>query len=106
MVFLYQSINTCLEINYFKSWYLVDIYKKLVIAMKTLGLSGVLNTPKILWYLTNHDIQNKVFYIFTKHLFGKKYHDILQYQCFVSKLLKYFVFKHPPIFSSFRIHSW
>jgi hypothetical protein len=74
--------------------------------MKTLGLSGVLNTPKILWYLTNHDIQNKVFLHICQTPLWKKYHDILQYQCFVSKLLKYFVFKHPPIFSSFRIHSW
>jgi hypothetical protein len=47
------------------------MYKKLVIAMKTLGWSGVSNTPKILWYLANHGIQNRVFYMLTKHLSGK-----------------------------------
>jgi hypothetical protein len=44
------------------------MYKKLVIAMKTLGWSGVSNTPKIPWYLANHGIQNRVFYMLAKHL--------------------------------------
>jgi hypothetical protein len=56
MIFLHQSINICLEIKYFKSWYLVDMCKKLVIAMKILGWSGVLNTQKISWYLVNYGI--------------------------------------------------
>jgi hypothetical protein len=47
------------------------MYKKLVIAMKTLGWSGVSNTPKIPWYLANHDNQSRVFYMLVKHLFGK-----------------------------------
>jgi hypothetical protein len=47
------------------------MHKKLAIAMKTLGWSGVSNTPKILWYLANHGIQNSVFYMLTKHLSGK-----------------------------------
>jgi hypothetical protein len=47
------------------------MYKKLVIVMKTLGYSEVLNTSKILWYLANHDIQNIVVYILNKHLFRK-----------------------------------
>jgi hypothetical protein len=29
--------------------------------MKTLGWSGVSNTQKMPWYLTNHDIQSRVF---------------------------------------------
>jgi hypothetical protein len=60
-----------LETKYSKPWYLVDMHKKLAIAMKTLGWSGVSNTPKILWYLANHGIQNSVFYMLTKHLSGK-----------------------------------
>jgi hypothetical protein len=44
---------------------------KLVIAMKTMSWSGVLSTPKISWYLANHDIQNRVFYILTKYLSKK-----------------------------------
>jgi hypothetical protein len=57
--------------KYFKPWYLIDMYKKLVIAIKILGWSGVSNTSKISWYLANHDIQNKVFYILVKHLSEK-----------------------------------
>jgi hypothetical protein len=53
--------------------------------MKTLGWSRVSNTSKILWYLTNHGIQNRVFYMFTKHL-SEKYHGIEEYHDFVSKL--------------------
>jgi hypothetical protein len=45
--------------------------KKLVIAMKTLGWSGVSNTPKISWYLVNHSIQNRFFYMLAKQLPGK-----------------------------------
>jgi hypothetical protein len=60
-IFYINPINTCLETKYFKPWYLVDICKKLVIAMKTLGWSGVSNTPKILWHLANYGIQNRVF---------------------------------------------
>jgi hypothetical protein len=47
------------------------MYKKLVIAMKTLDWSGVSNTPKIPWYLANYGIQNIVFYMLAKHLSGK-----------------------------------
>jgi hypothetical protein len=36
--------------------------------MKTLGWSGVSNTPKIQWYLANYGIQNRVFYMLAKHL--------------------------------------
>jgi hypothetical protein len=68
MVFLHQSTNTCLTTKYFKAWYLVGMYKKLVIAIKFLGWSGVSNTPKIIWYLAKHSIQNKVFYMLTNPL--------------------------------------
>jgi hypothetical protein len=54
--------------------------------MKTLGWSGVSNTSKLPWYLANHGIQNIVFYMLAKHLSGNKYHGILQYHGFVSKL--------------------
>jgi hypothetical protein len=47
------------------------MYKKLIIAIKTLDWSGISNTSKILWYLANHDIQNRVFYMLTKHLSEK-----------------------------------
>jgi hypothetical protein len=47
------------------------MWKKLVIVMKTLCWSGVLNTSKIPWYLTNYGIQNRVFYMSAKHLSGK-----------------------------------
>jgi hypothetical protein len=60
-----------LETKYSKPWYLVDMYKKLVIAMKTLCWSGVSNTLKILWYLANYGIQNRVFYMLTKQLSEK-----------------------------------
>jgi hypothetical protein len=60
-IFYINSTNTYLKIKYSKSWYLIGIYKKLVIGIKTLGWSGVLNTPKIPWYLANYDIQNRVF---------------------------------------------
>jgi hypothetical protein len=62
---VFTSINACLEIKYFKLWYLIDICKKLIIAMKTLGSSGVSNTPKYC------GIQNIVFYMIAKHLIGK-----------------------------------
>jgi hypothetical protein len=45
--------------------------KKLVIGMKTLGCSEVSNTSKIPWYLANHGIQNRVFYMLAKHPPGK-----------------------------------
>jgi hypothetical protein len=62
MIFFYiNPTNTCLKTKYYKPWYLVDICKKLVIVMKTLGWSGVSNTPKIPWNLANYDIQNRVF---------------------------------------------
>jgi hypothetical protein len=44
---------------------------KIFIAMKTLGWSGVSNTPKLLCYLANYGIQNKSFYMQIKHLPGK-----------------------------------
>jgi hypothetical protein len=47
------------------------MYKKLIIAMKTLGCSRVLNTPKITWYLANHGIQNRVFYMLAKQFSEK-----------------------------------
>jgi hypothetical protein len=47
------------------------MYKKLVIAMKTLCWSGVSNTPKIPWYLVNYGIQNRVFYMLVKHFSEK-----------------------------------
>jgi hypothetical protein len=59
------------RLKYFKPWYLVDMYKKLVITIKTLCWSGVSNTPKIPWYLANHGIQNRIFYMLAKHLSGK-----------------------------------
>jgi hypothetical protein len=74
---LYQSIfyinptNTCLETKYSKPWYLVDMCNKLVIGIKTLYWSGVSNTLEIPWYLVNHVIQNKVFYMLDKHISGK-----------------------------------
>jgi hypothetical protein len=43
----------------------------ILVAMKTLRLSEVSNTSKILWYLANHSIQNKVFYMLAKHLSRK-----------------------------------
>jgi hypothetical protein len=60
--------------------------KKLVIATKILGWSGVSNTPKILWYLANHGIQNRFFLHASQTPPWKKYHSILQYHDFVSKL--------------------
>jgi hypothetical protein len=39
--------------------------------MKTLGWSGASNTPKIPWYLANHGIQNRVFYMLAKHISEK-----------------------------------
>jgi hypothetical protein len=54
--------------------------------MKTLNWSGVSNTSKIPWYLANYDIKNRVFYMLDKHLLKNT---------FVSKLLKYFISKHP-----------
>jgi hypothetical protein len=33
-------------------------YMQEVVVINTLGWSGVLNTPKILWYLVNYGIQN------------------------------------------------
>jgi hypothetical protein len=54
--------------KYSKPWYLVDIHKKFVIAIKTLGSSRVSNTSKIQWSLANYDIQNRVFYMLAKHL--------------------------------------
>jgi hypothetical protein len=35
-IFLHQSTNICLKIKYSKLWYLIDMYKKLVIAIKIL----------------------------------------------------------------------
>jgi hypothetical protein len=70
-MFLHQSTNIYLEIKYFKLWYLLDMGKKLVIAVKTLGWSKLLNTQKITLYLANHDIQNIIFYMLAKHLTGK-----------------------------------
>jgi hypothetical protein len=45
--------------------------KKLIIVIKTLGWRGVSNTSKIPWYLANHDIQNRFFYMLVKHLSEK-----------------------------------
>jgi hypothetical protein len=70
-IFYINSTNTCLEIKYFKPWYLVDICKKVVIVMKTLGWSEILNTLKIPLYLANYGIQNIVFCILVKHQTGK-----------------------------------
>jgi hypothetical protein len=70
-IFYINPTKTCLETKYSKPWYLVDIYKKLVIDMKTLGWSRVSNTPKLSWYLANYDIQNRVFYMLAKHLSEK-----------------------------------
>jgi hypothetical protein len=39
--------------------------------MKTLGWSEVLNAQKLPWYLANHGIENRVFYMLAKHLPGK-----------------------------------
>jgi hypothetical protein len=62
--------------------------------MKTLSWSEVSNTPKISWYLANYGIQNRVFYMLDKHLTEKiSWYSLIP--CFFSKLLKYFVFKHP-----------
>jgi hypothetical protein len=52
-IFYINSINTCLGTEYSKLLYLVDICKKLVIAMETLVWSGVLNALKIPCYLAN-----------------------------------------------------
>jgi hypothetical protein len=60
-IFYINPTNTCLETKYSKPWYLVDICKKLVIAMKTLCWSRVSNTSKISWYLANYGIQNRIF---------------------------------------------
>jgi hypothetical protein len=49
-------INLTNKTKYYKSWYIVDICKKLVIAIKTLSSSRVSNTQKISWYLTNYGI--------------------------------------------------
>jgi hypothetical protein len=46
-IFYINSTNTYLKIKYFKLLYLVDIYKKLLIAMNFFGWSGVSNTPKL-----------------------------------------------------------
>jgi hypothetical protein len=54
--------------------------------MKTFSWSGGSNTPKIPWYLANYGIQNRFFYMLAKQPSGKKYHGILQYHGFVSKL--------------------
>jgi hypothetical protein len=42
--------------------------KKLIIAIKTLGRSGVSNTLKKPCYLASHGIQNRVFHKLAKHL--------------------------------------
>jgi hypothetical protein len=46
--------------------------------MKTLGLSGVSDTSKILWYLKYHGFENIVFKNTIKHLYHKgiKYYSI------------------------------
>jgi hypothetical protein len=61
--------------------------------MQTLDLSEVSDTSKILSYLANHSIQNKVFYILVKHIPQKKYYDILQYHNFYLKTLKILYFQ-------------
>jgi hypothetical protein len=86
-------INTCLKIKYFKLWYLVDMYKKLVSAIKTLDWSEVLNTLKISWYLTNHGIQNRIFYMFIKHLWKN---IMISFNTFYIKTLKTIYSRTPP----------
>jgi hypothetical protein len=44
------------------------VQKKLVSGIKNLSWNRVLNTSKISKYLTNHGIQNRVFYMLIKHL--------------------------------------
>jgi hypothetical protein len=84
-----------LEIKYSKLWYLIDMYKKLLILMKTLGWSRISNTPKISSHLANHGIQNRVFYILFKHLSEKItwYSSILW---FCLKTLKKLCSQTPP----------
>jgi hypothetical protein len=49
----------------------------------------------------NHDIQNRVFSHGSQTSLSKKYHNILQYHGFISKLQKYFASKHPLNFFCF-----
>jgi hypothetical protein len=58
------------------------------------GLKWSFKYSKIPWYLANHGIQNRVFYMPAKHLW-KKYHGILQYHGCL-KTLKIFGFQTPP----------
>jgi hypothetical protein len=60
-----------MKIKYFKLWYLINMYKKLVITIIFLSWSRILNTPKISWFLANYGIQNRVFYMLAKHLYEK-----------------------------------
>jgi hypothetical protein len=72
------------------------MYKKLVIVIKILGWSGVLNTPKILWYLANYDIQNIVFYMFIKHL-SEKNTMVLENIMILSQNFKNTLFPNTPL---------
>jgi hypothetical protein len=91
----YNNPPTHVWRQYSKPWYLVDMYKKLVIVMKTLGWSEVLNTPKIPWYVANHGIQNTAFYILVKHL-SKKIPWYSSIPWFCLKTLKILCSQTPP----------
>jgi hypothetical protein len=94
-VIFYINQSTYIWRQYSKSWYLIDMWKKLVIAIKTLSWSEVSNTLKILWYLANHGIQTRVFYMLVKHLLKKiSWYSSIPWFCL--KTLKILCFQTPP----------